>query len=99
MNINFTQLVTNVDGLPLENAPSLKDISIQALVNPFAGDEAMQPEKKFNLGLLAHKIATGGDTVSISVEEVAILKDRIGRGFPPLTVFFAWNAFEAVESK
>lgn len=99
MKINFSQNIRNIDGSELQDSPTLKDIAIQALITPTEGDNQMMPQTKFSHGLLAQKIAIGGDIVEVTVEEVATLKDRIGKGFPPLVVLYAWQAFEAATNE
>lgn len=98
MKIDFTPLVTNIDGTKLDGAPSVRDACVTALTTSMEGDHALASTQKFQFGLLAQKIALGEDVVDVTAEEITVLKDRVGKGYSPVVVLFVWQHFERAGS-
>ena len=94
--VDFTQQLTGLDGKPitLTAAPdsppaTLSDIAIAALTAQFTDEQTMPGSKKFELYELARKVYKKKD-VTLTAEDVATLKDRIGRFWGPAIVGAAW---------
>ncbi len=94
--VDFTQQLTGLDGkaITLTSAPdsppaTLSDIAIMALTAQFNDEQTMPGSKKFELYELARKVYHG-KAVVLTAEEVATLKDRIGRFWGPSVVGAAW---------
>lgn len=111
MQIDFSAPINGLDGQPIrESAGSdrpatLGSIAIAALLTPLPapvgfGQQPGQPEqldalKKVEHATLAQAIHGAGQ-LDLTVEQVASLKDRIGRMFDPLVVM---RAFALLEGK
>lgn len=95
MKIDFAQKLTALDGREDPKAPTLRDMAISALTSPLRGDDEMTPTSKFGLGLLAQRMAlsTSGE-IEVTAEEIATIKDRIGRAYNPAGVVLAWQMLE-----
>ncbi|SCB18581.1 hypothetical protein [Rhizobium lusitanum] len=93
MKVNFSQKLANLDGSTSDEAPTLGDVSVKALVENLRGDEVASGEDKFKRAVLAQKILPGGE-IELPVEELATVKDRIGKACHPVVVLAAWNLLE-----
>ena len=85
----------HVDG-GKEEPGTLGNVCLWALTTPLRDDKA-DGKEKFARGQLANKISredSSGSVVTLTVEEVARLKDLIGRVFSAAVVFPAWTALE-----
>jgi len=103
MKINFDQKLIGVEGKPLlVEAPSeqfpegkawtLRDAIITSIRTALPGDDALDPLKKFELGAIGMAMFKGLD---ITVEQVGIVKDRIGKAFlGGEAVYAAWVCIE-----
>ena len=76
------------EGLPL----TLGTVAINALLGTYP-DEQASGEEKFKRYQLAERISAAGPQ-DVSVEEVALIKRLIGKGYPPMVVGPAWLALE-----
>ena len=99
MQIKKNVMVKHIDGNPLQKQDGagdllLKDVMIAALLSVLPADRDMSGIKKFELGDLAARIYADGDEVEMSVEEVALVKARIGDLYVPAVVRPAWKILE-----
>lgn len=94
MKIDVSKKIANLDGSVAEGAPSLSDVMLKALLEDLRGDEHQTGKDKFDRALLAQRIQQADKTAEITAEEIATIKDRIGRAFSPVVVFGAWNLLE-----
>lgn len=91
MKINFDIVITNLDGKEMTDdgkPASLKNISITALMGNIQVPQGTPPEKgdvKLKRYILAQKINGGGE-IDLAVEDVALLKERIGLIYATLIV-------------
>lgn len=93
--IDFTQVLHGVDGKPLQT-PEIKPVPmtlgyvcVSALEAQLPDDRGMPGVEKFNLDLLAREIY-GKKSAVLSVEEIAKIKDRVGKVWGPMIVGAAW---------
>lgn len=100
MEINFSELILNLDGetIPDEKGESttLGKLAVGALLTvlPEHGQpEQISPVDKCRYGKLAQDIYAS-QTVDLKVEDIALLKDRIGKAYPPLAVMRAWDLLD-----
>jgi hypothetical protein len=106
MAIDFTKPLTNLDGTAVKDAEgkdvntTLGKVAEQSLLavyaderDPQTGKETITPEEKFNRWKLATKIS-GQKDVSLTAEELALIKKLIGKAFPPLVVGQAWTMLD-----
>lgn len=88
--INFTEVLQGLDGKPLAGADkdkplTLGDVAVTALESPTEDDKAKTGEEKFKLDQLARKVYQN-KSVTLTVEEIATIKERIGKIYGPLVV-------------
>lgn len=102
-HIDFTQALMGIDGKKLVRGDAkqpetitLGDIAVQALETPLEEDKQMQGDAKFKLDLLARRIYRNADVV-LSVEDTALLKQRIGKAYGPMVVGAAWRLLDPAE--
>jgi hypothetical protein len=106
MKINFSHELKTLDGKSIpgfdgKERTSLKDVCVDALLAQFrdevgaAGNPGtgISGEEKCNRYVLATRIY-GDDEVDLKVEEIALLKKLVGKGFGPLIVGQAWDMLE-----
>ncbi|HEX4039029.1 MAG TPA: hypothetical protein VHX37_13295 [Acidobacteriaceae bacterium] len=101
--IDFTQQLTTLAGTPLPSSPekgasalTLGDVCVNALETPLEADRGVSGEAKFKLDSLARKIY-GKKDVLLTVDESALLKQRIGQAYGPLVVGQAWRMLDPAE--
>lgn len=90
--IDFSKPITNLDGQPLEEGKggTLGGACLNVLTNQLVGDERMPGEQKAKFFELAVAIHGAKEPLDLSVEDVALLKERVGRAYPPIIVGRAW---------
>ena len=89
MKVNLNAEISDLSGVPVKGPSgelvTLRSVSIEALLTPLRGDENSTGSEKAKCFMLASKISNP-DCDNISAEDVVLIKDRIGRGFPALVV-------------
>ncbi len=102
-HIDFTQALKGMDGKPILNSDekppvpmTLSDASISALLLQTADDQRMSGAEKFRLAQLAQRVYKSKDVV-LSVEDLATLKDRIGKICTPLVVGASWPLLDPAQ--
>lgn len=106
--IDFSQQLSGIDGKPLLNDAASKpdkpmyltlgDVAIIALEAQLQEDAQATGAEKFKRDELARKIF-GAKAVSLSIEELASIKERIGKAFPAVTVGAAWRLLDPAVTK
>lgn len=96
MKIDLSTVICDLDGKPIKAADA-KDFTVgmcacNALLTPDAKDET-SGEDKVKRFRLAERVYEGGEQ-DLSVEDIALLKQLIGKIYPPLTV---GRAFEVLD--
>jgi hypothetical protein len=97
---DFNQQLKTLEGKPFldkdgktdENS-TLGKISITALTAAFPDEANLAGAEKFKRWQIASKIQSDPN-VTLSAEEVTLLKDLIGKGFPAVVVGPAWQALD-----
>lgn len=103
MRIDFDTTLTAFDGSPLpddaEGTLTLKTVAVTALLSTLADGrghpESLPPASKVEHALLAQTIH-GGGVIDLTAEQVALLKDRVGRAYAPIVVMRAWALLDPV---
>jgi len=90
---NFNQPLLDLKGQPMAAGDTLKDAAINSLLGQLVGDERQSGTDKVKCFKLAQKIEAG-DPVELTTEELATIKDRIGKGMFTLVV---GRCFELLE--
>lgn len=95
MKLNLDQPLLGYDAAPLQDGEvtlTLKAVSLTALRTGIPTDKDLAPMAKYELGAMGAAIGKGLD---LTAEQVAALKDRIGKVFlSPELVHAAWTAIE-----
>lgn len=103
MKIDFSAELTGLTGDPLKDETgaviNLGMVCIHVLLTPLTDPARGQPEnppatEKVRFANLAQDIFTSTKPLDLGVEDVGLLKERIGRAFPPLTVARAWELLD-----
>lgn len=99
MKINFEKVFKTFDGQPIMKGAdskepiTLKWVSIESLIGIYQDEKELQGEEKLKRYKLAMKISNG-NIIEISVEEIALIKNLIGKAFGTLIVGQAWEYLE-----
>jgi hypothetical protein len=91
MKINFNQPIKNIQGEEIKDL-TLKVVSVESLLATFS-DEQISGEEKAKRYLLATRIYAN-EELELTVEEIAKIKQLIGKGYGPLIVGQAWEMLE-----
>ena len=83
MKLALNQTIHNLDNQPIKDGPSNEELTVKA-VCIFALSAVIQGEnpsgqEKFDRHILAMKIKDADDPVDLTVEEIAKLKELVGR--------------------
>lgn len=100
--IDFTQALRGINGDELKqcakyegdkcsefSSQTLGDVALYALIVPSEDEKNLDPKKKFERDRLARKIYKNAHAM-LSPEDVALIKDRIGRTSTVVQVGAAW---------
>ncbi len=107
-HIDFTQTLKDLDGKPLPfnaegklpTVATLGQISKDALVNMLPEDQQATGASKYDHWMLAQKVYPDKKDVVLNAEEIATIKERIGKMYAPLVVGPAWRMLDpAMENK
>lgn len=105
MKIDMTTVLLALDGKPIPIGPgedslnsTLRTIVENALLSPLRGDENVTGAKKAEMFILAMRAHTE-DQCDMKAEEITMVKERIGRAFPPLIVGRAYEILDPTEAK
>ena len=96
MKRNLDLPILQLDGKPFEDKATLKTVAFLAVTATLQSDQSMQVNEKMRLYALAQKVHAGG-VVDLEAEDVALLKDRIGKAFSHVVVI--GRAFELLENE
>lgn len=95
MTINWMQEITDFEDKPInveDNVQlTLGRAAIIALTVQTQADQEMSGEDRFKLGRIASKIA---DNKDLAVDELATVKERIGKFYVPTVVYKTWNMID-----
>lgn len=96
MLVNITAEILDLNGASADPPLLLRTVLTEALLSPLRGDEGLVGGDKARHFRLAMRIAAADTSIDLIAEEVALLKDRIGRGYPALVVGRAWDLLDPV---
>ena len=95
--VDFTVVLLGIDGKPLNGdvkpAVTLGDISVTALHSTIEEDKSLSGLDKFKMDELARKIYKA-KAATLSVEDLATIKARIGKIYGPLVIGVAWRLLD-----
>ena len=97
---DFTQALLGLDGKAIQRGEpgklvsmTLGDAAVEALETITEDDRGLSGAKKFERDQLARKVY-GQKTVVLSVEELALIKERVGKVYGPLVVGSVWRLLD-----
>lgn len=97
MKRDFSTILIGIGGQKIldgdQQPLTLGVAAVTALVASYPDEPNLTGEGKFKRWLLAERLANGG-VIEVSAEEVTLIKQLIGRGYPPLVVGPAYLALE-----
>jgi len=100
VKIDFSSQITALSGeaICIEEKPmTLGHMAIEALCAPLPNEQT-SGEQKVRRAKLAERIFGSSAPIDVSVEDVALIKDRIGQGYPSaLLVMRAWSLLDPGE--
>ena len=95
--VDFTQTLVGIDGKPLNGdvkpALTLGDIAVTALHSTIEEDKTMSGLDKFKMDELARKVYKS-KVATLSVEDLAAIKARIGKIYGPLVIGATWRLLD-----
>lgn len=95
MKININQKLKNLEGTQLKNETGkdldLREVMLQSLLSMLEGDDRMAGGDKVKIWVISQKIHNSKDELEIDVEDLALIKERIGKMFMPIVVGQAWE--------
>jgi hypothetical protein len=96
MKIDFSAVIKDLDGDPVKDGDedaTLGRIACTALLATYADERELPAEQKVKRFRLAEIAAKGGER-EVKVEDVALIKQLIGKAFAPLVVARAYDIIE-----
>jgi hypothetical protein len=96
MKVDFSALIKDLDGDPVkdgEKDATLGRVACTALMASYADEQNLVAEEKVKRFRLAEIAAKGGEQ-ELKVEDVALIKQLIGKAFAPLVVARAYDIIE-----
>lgn len=95
--MNFDAEILDLVGKPLQNGEdgsmTLNSIACAALINVLQEDQSMSADDKVKMFRLA-QVASKGGVQDVKAEDVALLKQRIGKMYGALIVGRAYDLIE-----
>jgi len=103
MKINFDSSIKNLDGEVIKNTSGgddiiLKDVAVNALLAPPVDNKPVQGKEKLKNYLLAQKVNAGGE-IELKVEEISLIKEKIGVGYATLIVGSAYKILDPISEE
>lgn len=99
--LDFTQPILQLDGSPIQGADgkpqpdyTLEKVAEQALLGRFQDESSALGDEMTKRYDLAQRIYNHKADVTLSVEELSLVKRLIGKAFPPLIVGQAWHMLD-----
>lgn len=90
---NLDKVLTDSDGKELADGSTLRTCIHHAATVLFNSHD-QDPGEKYKAGVIAFKLKKAQKSVSLSSEEVTLLKIRVGKLFPPIVVLRIEDALE-----
>jgi len=98
MKVKVNEALKSFDGKPLKDVDAngqavdatIRTAMINALLSPVQKESGLEKVKKYKL---AQKIYDG-DEIDLDVDEIKLIKDRIGEVYPPVVVGQVYEILE-----
>lgn len=106
--VDFSTILTNEDNAPIPDCTTtdcagkppltLGRLAMHVLAANFPDEQNLSGEEKFKRGELALRVYKGGK-VNISVEEAALVKKLVAKGYGPLIILKSWPMLDGATGK
>jgi len=96
MNLNTE--ITDFDGNSFPDKPTIKSAVMGSLINVLRGDETLAAEQKVKMFELAMRIH-GAEQIELTAEDVSLIKERVGKAYPPMVVGRVFQAIDPASVK
>lgn len=102
--LDLDQTLKGLDGKPIMEPPSTADAELKPMKlrdvlvrSALFVEQSKNPsgEDKFKGYLLAQKLHDDDGTEEYSIEEMALIKEQVGKMWMPITVGIVWKILEA----
>ncbi len=107
MKIEFAQVLCAMDGDPMQeedprNQGKTRDLTlgrlcINALLSEFP-NEQQSGAQKFDRFKLAMRIGNEEDPIEITAEDIALIKERVGKAYSAYAVGTVWTVLEGSDN-
>jgi hypothetical protein len=84
MQIDLSSDLLDLDGNGV--GKTLSSFVVDALMAPTKGDETLSGTQKLEMFALAQKIHGSHKSISVQAADIMLIKDRVGKLYPPLVV-------------
>lgn len=94
MLVNVNKVLTQYDGKSImdgDKEATVREAIINAVLVPEQGDNGVAKMKKDEL---ARKVYNAKDEVELTLDEVVLVKERVGEAFAPIIVGQVWRLLE-----
>ena len=98
MKINFNQPIKNIQGEEIKDL-TLKTVSVESLLATFDDERSLLGAEKAKRYVLATRIYANPEELDLTIEEIAKIKQLIGKGYGPLVVGQAWEMLEGKKER
>jgi hypothetical protein len=96
----LNNVILNTDEQPIPNSSgkslALRDVIANSILAPMEGDDE---KKKFDRWEIYKKLRSAGGEVSLTAEEISIIKKAIGKLQPPLILGQCFDLLEGAEAE
>lgn len=96
MKIDIAQPIRDLENTPIEGV-TFRTVACLALTNSLPGDERLTDNQKLTMFALALRIQKDFMPLDFKIEELALIKERIGRGFSVVVVGRCYEIIEAAD--
>lgn len=99
MKLNCKKVITNLKGKPFQEEGknlTLGDVCCNALLFSYPEEKNVSGKVKYERWKLAAKLVDGG-TVDVTLEDMTLIKDLVGKFYGPLLVGPIYNILEGIE--
>ncbi len=102
MKININETIKNIKGEAIKDGETkepltLKTICTNALMGTYEEEKKVSGAEKAKRFQLAMKIQSSNGEAVLQSEEISLVKELIGRGYPPLVVGRAYEILDPKE--
>ena len=98
MKIDFNQVILTLSGEEMKtekNEPfTLRNAAVMALDAMTEELKRLDPKEKYRRGAIAARIYRAKEPIVLAVDDVALVKDLIGKVYGPHIVHEAWNLLD-----